>query len=85
MSDAGLTLREGMELAGLDPTDLWERYVALGGNGTVSEVLRHVTNRDCPDDREHNLIAQAINEAFLERGQDHPVAYRHLYAPPGRG
>ena len=29
-----------------------------------------------PDDYQHNLIAQALNEYFIELGQDHPVAYR---------
>jgi hypothetical protein len=28
-----------------------------------------------PDPYEYDLIAQAINEWFIERGQNHPVGY----------
>jgi hypothetical protein len=27
------------------------------------------------DSYEHDLIAQALNEWFIDRGQDHPVGY----------
>ena len=33
-----------------------------------------------PDSHEHNLIAQAINECFIERDENHPVGYQEL--PP---
>lgn len=82
MSDAGFGLADGMDLAGLDYPTLWIRYVALGGNGTAEELRHHVTSGSCDDAAEHNVIAQAINEAFLERGENHPVAYQHLPSPP---
>jgi hypothetical protein len=81
MSTAGFTLSEGMDLAGLDYPSLWIRYVALGGNGTAEDLRRHVTGDSCQDDAEHNVIAQAINEAFMDRGENHPVAYRRLPDP----
>lgn len=81
MTDQGLTLQDGLRRVGLDYPDLWQRYAALGGNGTESDLRRHVASGACGDDHEHNLIAQAINEAFLEAGQDHPVAYHHLTRP----
>jgi hypothetical protein len=31
-----------------------------------------------PDDYQHNLIAQAFNEYFLDRHEDHPVRDRDL-------
>jgi hypothetical protein len=33
-----------------------------------------------PDTYQHNLIAQAINERFLDNGQDHPVSYQDQHA-----
>lgn len=72
-----MTLRDGMDLADLSMTELWLRYIALGGNSSMNEMARHVTGEDRPDDHEHNAIAQAINESFIERDEDHPVAYRH--------
>jgi hypothetical protein len=66
-----------MDLSGIDISELWLRYLAIGGNGTEAELSFHVRSEECADDHEHNLIAQAINEAFLDRGDDHPVGYRH--------
>jgi len=82
MSDPGFSLADGMDLAGLDYPALWFRYLALGGNGTVAALREHVRSGICPSPAEHNLIAQAINEVFVERGEDHPVGYQHLYRLP---
>lgn len=79
MTESGLSLADGMDLAGLTFPQLWARYFAIGGNGSEADLRRHVDAADCEDDHEHNLIAHAINEAFLDIGGDHPVAYRHLY------
>jgi hypothetical protein len=65
-----------MDLAGLDIRELWRRYIAIGGDGTEAELLRNLRPGAELDDHEHNVIAQAINESFLDRGDDHPVAYR---------
>jgi hypothetical protein len=74
-----------MDRAGLSLADVWQRYAGIGGNGSASEVSAHVSGCECGDDEEHNLIAQAINEVFLDRGEDHPVAYRQVpgaFEPP---
>ena len=83
MDEVGFSLVDGLDLAGLDYPTLLIRYIALGGNGTVDDLRDHVISGACDDPAEHNLIAQAINEVFLERGQNHPVAYQHLPSLPG--
>lgn len=82
MDGPPLSLADGRRLSGLSWTDLWNRYTALGGSTTPDELRRHVEDDGCPNQHEHNVIAQAINEAFTDQGRDHPVAYRHLYRPP---
>lgn len=82
MTDAGISLRDGLDLAGLSIADLWLRYIALGGNTNAAQLARHITGQDRPGHYEHNLIAQSINESFTERGEDHPVGYRDVY--PGK-
>lgn len=73
---AGLTLSEGMELAGLDVLQLWGRYVAVGGEADTAALADEVRGRRRCTAREHDLIAQALNECFLEQGSDtFPVAY----------
>jgi hypothetical protein len=52
------------------------RYVALGGDAAQMEVEGYVLNVLAADDYQHNLIAHALNEYFLEHNQNHPVRYR---------
>lgn len=40
------------------------------------ELEAYVLGLLVPDDFQHNLIAQALNEYFIDVGQDHPVGYR---------
>ena len=55
--------------------DVWINYFAVGGNGSLDDVERWLDAGDSPG-TEHNLLAQALNDVFIERGLDHPVAYR---------
>lgn len=74
-----LSLSDGLRLVGLSYPQLWARYVAIGGSGTVDDLKGRVDNDRCPDDHDHNVIAQVLNDIFIEQGRDHPVTYRHLY------
>jgi hypothetical protein len=74
-----------MQRAGLHPIDVWLRYASLGGNASAADIERYIVRDSCPNDHEHNLLAQAINEAFLEQGGDHPVAYRYPLGPGPTG
>jgi hypothetical protein len=63
--------------AGMSYEELWLAYFALGGIAsarTIRSYLRHEGPGQVPKS-EYDLLAQAINERFLERGQDHPVPY----------
>lgn len=67
-------LEVGLEITGLDWPQLWTSYVALGG--PRPERLAAALNGDRPITAyEHDVVAQAINEVFLEHGEDHPVPY----------
>ena len=35
-----------------------------------------------PDNYQYNMIAQAINEHFIDRGEDHPVSYHDIPLMP---
>lgn len=77
--EPALGLAAGMRLAGLSYPDLLTRCLGLGGCSTIGALRRHIDGEECPDRTEHNLIALALNESLVERGHDHPVAYRRLY------
>lgn len=73
-----LSLYEGAEYARMTPSDLWVRYYALGGNAGEYEVEAYTLGLLLADNYQYNVIAQAINEVFIDRGANHPVAYRDL-------
>jgi hypothetical protein len=79
-NNAGLSLRDGMDLSGMTYDELWIRQVSVGGTAGEVEVEAYVLGLLDSDDFQHDLLAQALNEYFLERGQDHPVGYTTVVA-----
>ena len=73
-----MSLVDGLDLSGMSYDQLWLRQVAIGGNLGVLEVEAYVLGLLPTDAHRHNLIAQALNEHFVERGQDHPVGYTRV-------
>ena len=66
---------------GLSLTDLWLAYFTLGGTKTPTELGSYLAAGDEPDrapttDADHDAVVHALNEAFADRGEDHPVPYR---------
>jgi hypothetical protein len=61
--------------AGLSLRELWLRYFELGGMNTGCELRAFLCGALEPSDHEHDVIAHAINERFLELGKNHPVTY----------
>lgn len=61
--------------AGLTHGELWLRYFELGGMSTGLELEAFLYGVLLPSAHDHDLIAHAINERFVELGGNHPVAY----------
>jgi len=55
--------------------ELWLAYFALGGMATPAGLRGYL---DGSETRaiDYDVLAQAINERFVERGGNHPVPYR---------
>lgn len=75
-TEPGMSLQDGMRLSGMSYPELWLRHISVSGTVGELELEAYVLGLLVPDNFQHNLIAQALNEYFLEVGQDHPVAYR---------
>ena len=75
-TEPGVSLAEGMRLSGMTFPELWVRHIAVSGTLGELELEAYVLGLLVPDDYQHNLIAQALNEYFMELGQNHPVGYR---------
>jgi hypothetical protein len=72
-----LSLQEGFARSGMSFTELWIRQLEVGGTAGRLEVEAYVLGLLRSDPFQHDLLAQAINEYFIEHGRDHPVRYRN--------
>lgn len=76
MGEEALDLMERARLdAGLSQEELWMRYFELGGMSTALEVDAFLHCALIPTVHDHDLLAHALNEWFVELGGNHPVAY----------
>jgi hypothetical protein len=76
-------LRAGLAMSDLELDDLWIAYVGLGGTMSAAEVEATLRGEREPTAYEHDVLAQALNDHFTERGQDHPVPYSGDLDDPG--
>jgi hypothetical protein len=67
--------------AGLSHGELWLRYFELGGMSTGFELEAFLFGVITPSDHDHDVIAHALNERFVELGKSHPVAYSSALNP----
>lgn len=56
--------------------DVWFAYFALGGMEPPQVIESILEGTVVPSDVDYDLLAQAINERFMDHDADHPVPYR---------
>lgn len=61
--------------ARLSHSELWMRYFELGGMSSTFQLDAYMHGALQPSQHEHDVIAQALNERFVELGGNHPVPY----------
>lgn len=61
--------------AGLSQDELWVRYFELGGMSTAVELEAFLYGALQPSVHDHDIVAHALNERFVELGGNHPVPY----------
>lgn len=54
---------------------LWIDYFALGGTLSRARIQAFLTGERPLRDHDHDLLVQALNERFIDRGEDHPLGY----------
>lgn len=78
----GFSLSDGLDLVGVSVDEVWRVYAELGGTCGPEQLAGAMSSEAMLGEREHDLIAQALNECFLERGiSTFPVGY--LGTPEG--
>lgn len=73
------TLQAAQCEAGLTLVELWLRYLGLGGAASLPELDGYLHGALLMDAFQHDLIALAINECFLELGVSTNIQY---WGPP---
>ena len=61
--------------AGLSRGELFFRYFELGGMSTAFALEAFLYGALQPSAHDREVIAQALNERFVELGRNHPVPY----------
>jgi hypothetical protein len=61
--------------ASLSHSELWLRYFELGGMSTGLQLEAYLYGALRPTRHDHDIIAHALNERFVELGGNHPVPY----------
>jgi hypothetical protein len=67
--------------AELSHGELWFRYFELGGMCSGVELEAILYGAMLPSIHDHDVIAHALNERFVELGGNHPVPYLEDLAP----
>ena len=76
MSEASAdTLDVFRQEADLSRGELWLRYFELGGMSTAFQVEAFLYGALRPTPHDHDVLAHALNERFVELGGNHPVPY----------
>ena len=54
---------------------LWADYMGMGGEATPTQVADYLDGTAEISRHDHNMVALALNEVYLDRGGDYPVPY----------
>ena len=68
-------LELGRQHADLGVEALWLAYYGLGGSADIGLLRSWLSGEHEPSGGQHDVVAHALNERFVERGMNHPVAY----------
>ena len=76
MDDSPVDLLDSYRIeAQLSNSELWLRYFELGGMSTGVDLEAFLLGFLQPSIHDHDVIAHALNERFVELGGNHPVPY----------
>ena len=74
-------LEAARDMLGLSVPQLWLDYFGLGGRLLPAAIGAALAGDVDLGDYDHDLLAQALNEHFIDAGQNHPVAYADELPP----
>lgn len=69
-------------LGGLTLSDLWGRYLCLGGREPHTSLAAYLQGAAAWPDMEHNVLAHALNEGLWDLGLPSLAPHRESVASP---
>ena len=69
------SIKQGFEHTHLSVHDIWLIYYSLGGTATSGELEAYLVDEGPLEAAQQTVLAQSVNEVFLDAGLDHPVPY----------
>jgi len=69
------SIKQGFQHSELTVYDAWVNYFSLGGTATYGQVRAFLVNEGPLEIAEQRVLAQSLNEVFIDEGRDHPVPY----------
>jgi len=63
---------------GLSEDELWVAYVALGGSLSGPQLRQFFHDGQTLSAREYDYLAQALNDRYIDRGENHAVPYAEV-------
>jgi hypothetical protein len=70
-----LALEAARDMLDMSLAELWIDYVGLGGAMLPEDIQSFLRGERRIADHDHDVLVQALNERFLQGGDDHPLAY----------
>ena len=71
-----VAIEAGRQMLDMSTLELWLRYFTLTGSASHEEVQRYLQGEGNLSTTEGDMLAVAVNEAFMDQGNDNPIPYR---------
>jgi hypothetical protein len=68
-------LQNGLDRADWRSIDLWQAALGTGGDFSRHDVEAFLDGNRVATGAEHDILAAALNDHFVDRHDDHPVHY----------
>lgn len=77
MTDASraVAVEAARNMLGLSLSQLWVDYFTLGGSLSPAQIKAFLAGENPLVDHDHDVLVQALNERFVDQGDDHPLGY----------
>jgi hypothetical protein len=73
--ESATIMQDALRMAHWSVTDLWVAAVGIGGDFQHRDIEQIIAGTHSLSGKEHDILASAFNDHFVERNTDHPIQY----------